>query len=116
METFDLEQTQRLAELAEIPQPQRDDAWCASFLRAAPNASLASFDPQIQAGPDRFPYFQLALPDPGPFTPFSMVHILNDVLRDGTDADLERLGQLGDRGFSERKLRQDRAPGGIGEG
>src|ERR1700691_1673544 len=65
------------------PQEQRDDSWSADFLRAVPNASLASFDPQIQTGPDTFPYFQLALPDPGPFSPFSIVHILNDVLQKG---------------------------------
>ena len=83
MEIFDLEQTQRLALLMAVPQEKRDDAWCANFLLAVPNASLASFDPQIQTGPDTFPYFQLALPDPGPFTPFSIIHILNNVLQSG---------------------------------
>jgi hypothetical protein len=81
MEIFDLEQTQRLAALAAVPQ--RDDAWCAQFLAAVPNASLASFTPQIQNGPDSFPYFQLTLPDAGAFTPFSIVHILPDLLRNG---------------------------------
>lgn len=84
VETFDLEQTQRIAALMDVPQDQHGDAWCADFLRAVPNASLASFDPQIQNGPDTFPYFQLAMPDPGPFTPFSIVHILNDVLESGS--------------------------------
>ena len=83
METFDLEQTQRLAALLAVPPEARDDAWSGRFLAAAPNASLASFDPQVQAGPDTFPYFQLALPDPGPFTPFSIVHILPVVLSNG---------------------------------
>jgi hypothetical protein len=81
METFDLEQTRRLAALAAVPQ--RDDAWCAQFLAVVPNASLAALDPQIQKGPDTFPYFQLAMPDPGPFTTFSIVHILNDALQNG---------------------------------
>jgi hypothetical protein len=81
METFDLEQTHKLAALAAIPE--RDDAWCAQFMAAVPNASLASFTPQIQNGPDTFPYFQLALPDPGAFTPFSIVHILPDLLQNG---------------------------------
>jgi hypothetical protein len=81
METFDLEQTGRLAALAAVPQ--RDDAWCDQFLAAVPNASLAALNPQIQNGPDTFPYFQLAMPDPGPLTPFSIVHILNDVLENG---------------------------------
>jgi hypothetical protein len=83
METFDLSQTQKLAELTAVPQEQHDPTWCDEFLRAVPNASLASFDPQVQTGPDTFPYFQLALPDAGPFTPFSIVHILNDVLAQG---------------------------------
>jgi hypothetical protein len=86
METFDLEQTQRLATLMAISQDQRDDGWCDDFLRAVPNASLASFDPQIQSGPDTFSYFQLALPEAGPFTPFSIVDILNDVLQKGVGA------------------------------
>ena len=86
METFDLEQTGRLAELLITPPQQRDDAWCDNFLRAAPNASLAALDPQIQKGPDTFPYFQLALPDPGAFTPFSIVHVLNPVLQAGAGA------------------------------
>jgi hypothetical protein len=81
METFDLEQTGRLAALAAVPQ--RDDSWCAQFLAAVPNASLASFNPQIQNGPDTFPYFQLSMPDPGPFTTFSIVHLLNYILQNG---------------------------------
>ena len=83
METFDLEQTQRLAELLAAPPEARDDAWRGIFFAAAPNASLVSFDPQVQAGPDSFPYFQLAMPDAGPFTPFSIVHLLPVVLRNG---------------------------------
>ena len=83
MEPFDLEQTQRLAELAPVPAQQRDQAWCDKVLAAAANASLASFNPQIQNGPDTFPYFQLALPNAGPFTPFSIVHLTNHVLQAG---------------------------------
>lgn len=83
MEPFDLGQTQKLAALAAVPVEGHDAAWCASFLNAAPHASLASFDPQVIVGPDKFPYFQLALPHPGAFTPFSIVHILNDVLTEG---------------------------------
>jgi hypothetical protein len=86
METFDLQQTQRLAELIAIPPEQRDENWAGRFLAAAPNASLASFDPQIESGPDGFPYFQLALPDAGAFTPFSIVHILNNCLENGVGA------------------------------
>jgi len=66
-----------------MPPEQRDEAWHRDFLSAVPNASLASFDPQIVTGPDTFPYLQLALPDPGPFTPFSVVHVLDHVLQAG---------------------------------
>ena len=83
METFDLGQTAHLAALTATPPDGRDEAWCDNVLRAAPNASLAAFSPQIQIGPDKFPYFQLALPDPGPFTPYSIVHILDQVLEAG---------------------------------
>jgi hypothetical protein len=83
LETFDLEQTGRLAELAGTPPEQRDGEWQRKFLESVPNASLASFDPQIEAGPDSFPYFQLALPDAGAFTPFSVNHILDSVLKSG---------------------------------
>jgi hypothetical protein len=86
METFDLEQTSRLGALAATPPQQRDDEWCASILSAAPNASLTALDPQIQNGPDTFPYFQLAIPDPGAFTPFSMVHVLPHMLQAGAGA------------------------------
>lgn len=83
MEIFDLGQTQRLAELLSDPPDERDDAWLEAFLDAVPTASLASFEPQIEAGPDGFPYFQLAMPDPGEFTPFSLVHILQDCIDNG---------------------------------
>lgn len=83
METFDTSQIARLATLSATPPQQRDDAWCESVLRAAPNASLAALNPQIQSGPDTFPYFQLALPDTGPFTAFSIVRDLNQVLEAG---------------------------------
>ena len=86
MEIFDLEQTRRLADLAFVHSEQRDAEWQSRFLAAVPNASLASFDPQIETGPDGFPYFQLAIPDPGPFTTFSLVHVLADVLKNGVGA------------------------------
>ena len=86
METFDLEQTGRLAALATTTTQQRDDGWCSSVLSAAPNASLTALDPQIQTGPDTFPYFPLAIPGPGAFTPFSVVDVLQHVLEAGAGA------------------------------
>jgi len=83
METFDLQQTHALEALLGTPRDQRDETWRDKFFAAVPNASLTSFDQQIETGPDGFPYFQLALPEPGAFTPFSIVHILSDVLQKG---------------------------------
>jgi hypothetical protein len=86
METFNLQLTGVLGVLLSVPQEGRDDSWCKNFLGSVPNASLASFEPQIQTGPDSFPYFQLAMPDAGAFTPFSVVHILNDCIENGVGA------------------------------
>ena len=57
METFDLEQTSRLAALATTPAQQRDDAWCASVQSAVPNASLTALDPAaLVLGPSGLVY------------------------------------------------------------
>ena len=66
-----------------MPHEQRDEAWRREFFSAVPNASLVSFVPQIEKGPDTFPYFQLGLPDPGAFTPFSVAQTLDHVLEAG---------------------------------
>src|SRR5207253_650095 len=79
----DLAQTQTLIDLFETPRESRDDVWRRSFYTAVPDATLASFEPQINQGPDQFPYFHLAIPDPGPVTPFCVTHILDDVLDNG---------------------------------
>jgi hypothetical protein len=86
METLNPQMTQLLGVLLAVPAEGRDDTWCGNFLNIAPTASLASFDPQIQNGPDTFPYFQLAMPDAGAFTPFSIVHILEDCIENGVGA------------------------------
>jgi hypothetical protein len=86
METFDLQLTGVLGVLLSVPQEGRDPTWCKNFQASAARASLASFDPQIETGPDSFPYFQLAMPDAGAFTPFSIVHILNDCIENGVGA------------------------------
>ena len=83
MPKFDLEKTQALAALFAQPRESRNDAWRRGFYAAVPDASLRSFDPQISLGPDQFPYFQLAIPDPGPLTPFSISHLLDFVLDNG---------------------------------
>jgi hypothetical protein len=80
---FDLAQTQALARLFTIPRETRGDAWRTEFYAAVVDASLVGFDPQVVWGPDGFPYFQLALPPAGAFTPFCISHILDHVLDSG---------------------------------
>jgi hypothetical protein len=86
MAKFDLEQTHALAKLFEVEADQRDDAWQQKFYAAVPEATLMAFDPHVSQGPDMFPYFALAIPDPGPVTPFCIAHILDDVLNNGYGA------------------------------
>ena len=83
MAKFDLEKTQALGELFAEPRESRDDAWRRRFYAAAGDASLMSFDPQVNMGPDEFPYFHLAMPDAGAFTPFCVSHVLDGALENG---------------------------------
>lgn len=83
MAKFDLEKTARLGELFAVPREKRDDAWRRQFYQAVDDASLMSFTPQVAAGPDQFPYFQMAMPDPGAFTPFCVTHLLDYLLENG---------------------------------
>lgn len=83
MPKFDLAQTQALAELFAVPRESRDDAWRRQFYTAIPDATLMCFHPQVNRGPDQFPYFELAIPDPGPVTPFCVAHLLDFVLDNG---------------------------------
>ena len=83
MAKFDLAKTEELAELFETPRDDRDDAWIARFHATVPDATLMSFPSQVEDGPDGFPYFQMAMPDPGPVTPFCVTHVLDDVLDNG---------------------------------
>jgi len=81
---FDLAKTQELADLFAVPRESRDSHWQGRFLAAVPEASLASRDPQGFQGPDRFPYFFLAMPQPlQNFTPFCITHILDHCLKTG---------------------------------
>jgi hypothetical protein len=86
MPKFDLSQTQVLAELFQTPRENRDDSWRARFYAAVPDATLRSFDPQVSRGPDTFPYFEMAIPDPGPVTPFCITHVLDFLLDNGLGA------------------------------
>jgi len=83
MPKFDLEKTAELGDLFQTERDQRDDKWRVRFLGAVPDATLSAFEPQVERGPDSFPYFQLAMPEPGPLTPFCITHILDTCLDNG---------------------------------
>lgn len=83
MPPFDLAKTSELAALFETPRERRDPAWIAQFYQAVPDATMMSFTPQVQQGPDQFPYFQMAIPAPGPLTPFCITHVLDYLLDNG---------------------------------
>lgn len=61
----DLEKTQVIATLLEIPREERSESWVNQFLAALPLAAFRCGTPQLIAGPDGFPYFQLFVPAPG---------------------------------------------------
>ncbi|MCG9793462.1 hypothetical protein [Flavobacterium algicola] len=60
----DLDKTNTLLQLVQIPQEERDENWSTSFLSNLSKASFCCGEPQIITGPDGFPYFQLFLPEP----------------------------------------------------
>ena len=61
---FDLEKTQKLAELFAIPRQQRDAAWLTAFFTAAWNGSIALSNPPTFNAVDGFTYLRLNLPRP----------------------------------------------------
>jgi hypothetical protein len=83
MPKFNLTQTEGLTELFAKPRESRDQAWRKEFYAAVPDAMLMAFEPQVSPGPDQFPYFHLAIPDPGPLTPFCVSHVIDDALNSG---------------------------------
>ena len=84
---FDLNLTQKLAELFSVAPPQRDLAWRQAFFAAVPDASLRALSPQVIQGPDGFPYFALAMPKAGePFEGFCVKHVLDACLAQGFGA------------------------------
>lgn len=60
----DLEKTDILFHLVQVPQDQRDENWQQIFLENIGEASFRCGTPQVITGPDGFPYFQLFLPEP----------------------------------------------------
>lgn len=60
----DLEKTNILFNLVQTPKAERDDKWNEKFLENIVQASFRAGDPQVETGPDGFPYFRLFLPEP----------------------------------------------------
>jgi hypothetical protein len=83
MSKFDLAKTGALAGLFATDREHRNESWIQQFYATVPDATLMSFDPQVQQGPDSFPYFHMAIPDPGPVTPFCVTHLLDYALDNG---------------------------------
>lgn len=80
---FDLERTAELERLFAVPRDERADTWREAFFVAVPDASLATTERQVEAGPDGFPYFVLRMPEPGPFETFCVTHVLDACLENG---------------------------------
>jgi hypothetical protein len=60
----DLNKTNRIYTLVQVPRAKRDADWENAFLENVSAASFRSGNPQVQLGPDGLPYFQLFLPEP----------------------------------------------------
>lgn len=78
--------TQAVAELLALPQEQRDDAWVERFFAAIPDAPLQMLDPQVQLGPDGYPYFQLAIPASPDAPSCTLTQVLDHCLDNGLGA------------------------------
>jgi hypothetical protein len=80
----DLEMTLDLIDLFNTPREDRDNDWLEDFLEVVPTASLVALEPQIQRGPDGFPYLTLALPKPNEdFDAVSVKHSISFCLKNG---------------------------------
>ena len=67
----DINKTQEVLNLFQIPREKRGEEWIQRFHDAVKTASFASVTPQTTTGPDRFPYFVLYTPEQNqPFTSF----------------------------------------------
>lgn len=75
--------TKVLAELFTTPADQRDAAWRERFYAAAPDAMLMAFDPQVEFGPDGFPYFQFSIPSSDQAPTASVAYALDHCLQNG---------------------------------
>lgn len=77
----DLQKTQLLSAMVAVPAEGRDEDWIRNFLANLPAASFRCGTPQVIAGPDGFPYFQLFLPEPGEkFQVFVIENMISEFL------------------------------------
>lgn len=77
----DLEKTAVIAELLLVPREERNENWVNHFLGNIPLASFRCGTPQLIAGPDGFPYFQLFVPEQGEkFQAFVIDKMISDFL------------------------------------
>jgi len=60
----DLAKTDIIFNLINVPYENRDEAWEDQMIDALPTASFRCGEPQVIAGPDGFPYFQVLMPEP----------------------------------------------------
>ena len=77
----DLQKTGILCQLFSAPREARNENWLRAFYAAAPAASFRAGEPQVQVGPDGFPYFVLLMPEPQKsFQCFVLEHMVRDFL------------------------------------
>jgi hypothetical protein len=98
----DINKTQALVPLLQVPREQRDEQWQQQFLQLIQHASMEAGDPEVQTGPDGFPYFVLRTPVPGrAFESFCIHNMMNDLLLEkGYGVVLNPSGEAADWVFS----------------
>jgi hypothetical protein len=77
----DLEKTQMLSKLFDVPRDARDSHWQSNVIEHLSEASFRCGDPQVMTGPGGFPYFQLFIPEANqPFECYVLSHMVDDFL------------------------------------
>lgn len=76
-----LAKTERIDALLAVPAAGRDENWLNEFLSDLAGASFSCGNPQVIAGKDGFPYFQLLMPKKGDeFQSFVIEKMMDDFL------------------------------------
>jgi hypothetical protein len=80
----DINKTQRVKELLQMPAYKRDENWRRAFYEYVQTASFECGDPQIMTGPDGFPFFVLKTPAADQsFEPVCIQSLANEILDKG---------------------------------